>query len=359
MIVKTILIYLGLVLFTLTQFNLKKQFHILRRIRRETVGQQSAAEEQIDLIRSNYPYQDGGLEQSIKQAEDDLPRLIAWVKDILRDYKTKFGGGKLVFLGGACKKAYQAAKLFSVQYGIPNEKIIYLDLPRRIVEDILDKYQDEGLEKFLAQEGILSGDEPAAFIDVCIDTYQEYDPVIHIARVIKKFHPQVPVYAGLIMVRGLGLTEEQISFFAQEPEEYVRREGLFDFLEYSPRYRQPDTVVDEEGKLVLTYRVKELASSYHFPAQNILTYYALAKELSLISQSNDRDNWSNYIVDLMANIGRPVSIEELRRSLGITHPEDHRFFNQEMFFTQAVSDTLKALVSSGRINKAGDTYCLP
>src|SRR3989338_1857249 len=56
--------------------------------------------------------------------------IIGWVTYILENYKTRFGGNKLIFIGGACKRAYQAAVALCDKYGVNEKDIVYLDLPR-------------------------------------------------------------------------------------------------------------------------------------------------------------------------------------------------------------------------------------
>ncbi|MDP8233565.1 MAG: hypothetical protein P9M06_02020 [Candidatus Saelkia tenebricola] len=357
--IKVIFVFSCFVFSIFINFNTGKESYALRRMRQETINWQVVLEDQLNIIRSNYPYEASKLEKDIQESQRYLPKVAAWVSDILENYETKFGGGKLVFFGGACKKVYQVAKLLSVQYGVPNEKIIYLDLPRRIVGGILSQHQDEGLERFLAQEGLLNSDEPIALIDVCIDTWQQYDPVLHVARVIKETRSQIPLYCELITVRGMGLTEQQLEYFVNESEGDSNMEALFEYLEYSPRYRQPNTVVETDGVLEITYNVEESASSHRFLAQNILTYYAAAESLSLMDDNNLSGVWSQYVLDLMANIGRTVTLEELRLSLGLNYVEDYEFFNQELFFMQAITHTLNELLSSGEISKTADRYYLP
>ncbi|MFA5261470.1 MAG: hypothetical protein WC450_09600, partial [Candidatus Omnitrophota bacterium] len=136
---------------------------------------------------------------------------IDWVKYILGNYQARFGGHKLVFIGGSCLRPYQAALSLGRQYGVDEENIVYLDLPRAVI----DNTPDALLRAYLNQRGLFNGEGPVAIFD---DFVSDGKTIKKIQTVIHSFNPAIEhVFYPLLYPRSWPLRRE-ISYWSEFPE---------------------------------------------------------------------------------------------------------------------------------------------
>ena len=92
--------------------------------------------------------------------------IIGWVTYILENYKTRFGDNKLIFIGGSCRRAYEAAIFLSKRYGINEQDIIYLDLPKMVNSTTREAI----IYKYIEQQEGFKGNGPIAVFDDMVDS---------------------------------------------------------------------------------------------------------------------------------------------------------------------------------------------
>jgi len=76
------------------------------------------------------------------------------------------GGNKLIFIGGACKRAWQAAIVLCKQYDVNEKDIVYLDLPRAVHK----RTDTQIITQYLKQQGLFDKEEPIAVFDNMVNS---------------------------------------------------------------------------------------------------------------------------------------------------------------------------------------------
>jgi hypothetical protein len=115
--------------------------------------------------------------------------IIGWVTHILENYNTQFGGNKLVFIGGACKRAWQAAMVLCKQYGVNKKDIIYLDLPRVVHR----RTNTQIISQYLKQQGLFDKEEPIAVFDNMVNSEGVNSTFRKVVAAIRNVRPQSKV----------------------------------------------------------------------------------------------------------------------------------------------------------------------
>ncbi len=112
--------------------------------------------------------------------------IIGWVTYILENYKTRFGGNKLIFIGGACKRAYQAAVALCDKYGVNEKDIVYLDLPR-----LVHRRTGAGIiAQYLEERGLFGQEAPIAIFDNMVNSEGHYSTFGKVTEAIGIKRPQ-------------------------------------------------------------------------------------------------------------------------------------------------------------------------
>ncbi|HQP11152.1 MAG TPA: tetratricopeptide repeat protein, partial [Candidatus Omnitrophota bacterium] len=154
------------------------------------------------------------IEVSEVSLEDDVgyyQTVIDWVKYILGNYQSRFGGHKLVFIGGSCLRPYQAALSLGRQYGVDEENIVYLDMPRAV----LDNTPDALLRAYLNQRGLFNGEGPIAIFD---DFVSDGKTIKKLQTVIHSVNPAIEqIFYPLLYPRSWPLRREK-SYWSEFPE---------------------------------------------------------------------------------------------------------------------------------------------
>jgi len=296
---------------------------------------------------------------AVEKAQEHLPKAMEWVEHIFRNYQ-KLGGGKLVFLGGAAKKPFQEAKVLSVNYSIDPQKIIYLDLPRILVDALAEK---GFLIRYLEENGVLdSTKEPVAFMDNYPLTGETY---LALATSLKESsnYKKIPLYLGFLTLSGDSDVDKELSNNFGGIDEFMPGDfSLGKFFEDTPRFKELDRLQPfsiKEGKITLNY-IPFPNGKAGYRAQVQVLYGLISEKFSLpvptfISQDNPAAlaKWEDFLVSVFKKINTAVTFSELKNHLGVVDSED------ENWFIRAIAISLDDLVSQGRIKKTRDYYQLP
>jgi len=286
------------------------------------------------------------LKKDVRVSERYIPRVINWVRNIFVDYEV-FGSGKLVFLGGAAKKAYQVAKLLSTSYGISPSNVVYIDMPRDVIGN-----SSGYLDQLMRQEGIYDA-SAVTFVDVCIDWVQENDPILRLSEIIKAVSPKIMLSYATLVNHGLFREDpvKEKELFGVYKE--YGGEGLMSFLEESPRYRASVGLVLEGDRIVSE---DEFKSEFHQDLYKLrldILYSVLAGEFRLPVPSfleNENGPWDDFTLSILSDAQGPISLDELERLVGVVEEEDINWFSD------AVKFSLEHLLNEGRVIEEDGYY---
>lgn len=98
----------------------------------------------------------------------DIPQLLETMGDFIEyiflNYKKKFLGGKIVFIGGSCNLLYVIAKILAGAYGIENKDIVLIYMPEYMCsrESIIN---ENNIYNYLRDRGAIDDGRPIVFID--------------------------------------------------------------------------------------------------------------------------------------------------------------------------------------------------
>lgn len=179
-----------------------------------------------------------------------------FVAYILANYRTKFLGGKLVFLGGSCDYMYVMAKILAPRFGINPEDVILIDMPESL-------YKSESAENhyaYLMSKGLFKDNRPIVFID---NGWYGTIPS-GLKDVIAKMHAD-PIKVDGYMMSVADNKAHLISAWSLEmqfPEDFSVSKAYWGstFLESSRRFSMgllEHYSFDERGKIYLDYPLKE------------------------------------------------------------------------------------------------------
>jgi hypothetical protein len=94
--------------------------------------------------------------QSIASARKNAPTVADFAEHVLSEIS---GGGRLVFLGGACRLPYLAARRLASKHRVRREDVILLDMPEKTLEAAAPGQAEE----YMRQRGLFQG--PCTLID--------------------------------------------------------------------------------------------------------------------------------------------------------------------------------------------------
>ncbi|MFA6349688.1 MAG: sigma-70 family RNA polymerase sigma factor, partial [Candidatus Omnitrophota bacterium] len=166
--------------------------------------------------------------------------IIRWAKYILKN----FNGCRIVFMGGACEKAWQAAKYLSNN----PENLIYLELPVKALRQL----SDDDLLIYLESAGLFKDSNVPL---VLVDNGRLATTITRLQEVIAEHYPRKKVLKHLLF--HFKCPSCPLSLAPDISSVTTKRNGLWyracEYLEYGPRARRLQKISINNGQINKEY----------------------------------------------------------------------------------------------------------